>query len=64
MVSLILIAAPAVAIGDAKFTNVPIVGGIIASGVFLMVISIVGLVGAVKHHQVLLFFVSFQFAFG
>jgi len=36
--------------------NLPIIGGVVASGVFLSLISVAGLVGAVKHHQVLLFF--------
>lgn len=39
-------------------TNLPIVGGILACGIILILISILGLVGAVKHHQVMLFFVS------
>jgi len=38
------------------FTSLPIVGGITASGVFLLFISVVGLIGAMKHHQVMLFF--------
>lgn len=37
-------------------TSLPIIGGIVACGVFLLMISIMGLIGAVKHHQVLLFF--------
>ncbi|CAK1601009.1 unnamed protein product [Parnassius mnemosyne] len=37
-------------------TNLPIVGGILACGVFLILISLLGLAGAVKHHQVMLFF--------
>ncbi|KAI4459600.1 tetraspanin [Holotrichia oblita] len=37
-------------------TNLPIVGGILACGVILVLISLLGLVGAVKHHQVMLFF--------
>ena len=37
-------------------TSLPIVGGITASGVFLLFVSVVGLVGAMKHHQVMLFF--------
>jgi len=37
-------------------TDLPIIGGITASGVFLLFISVVGLIGATKHHQVLLFF--------
>ncbi|GLH10255.1 Tetraspanin-31 [Gryllus bimaculatus] len=36
--------------------NLPTIGGILACGVFLILISILGLVGAIKHHQVLLFF--------
>ena len=37
-------------------TSLPIIGGVIACGVFLSMLSVAGLVGAVKHHQVLLFF--------
>jgi len=37
-------------------TSLPIVGGITACGIFLLLISVVGLIGAVRHHQVLLFF--------
>ncbi|XP_049867983.1 tetraspanin-13 isoform X2 [Pectinophora gossypiella] len=36
--------------------NLPIVGGILACGVFLILVSLLGLAGAVKHHQVMLFF--------
>lgn len=39
--------------------NLPIIGGILACGVILILISLLGLAGAVKHHQVILFFVSF-----
>lgn len=41
-------------------TNLPIVGGILACGIILIIISVLGLVGAAKHHQVVLFFVSFN----
>ena len=37
-------------------TSLPIVGGITACGVFLLMISVIGLIGAVRHNQVLLFF--------
>jgi len=37
-------------------TSLPIVGGITACGVFLLIISVIGLIGAQRHHQVLLFF--------
>jgi len=40
-------------------TNLPIVGGILACGILLILISLLGLYGAAKHHQVVLFFVSF-----
>lgn len=38
----------------------PIVGGVAGCGIFLIIISLIGLVGAAKHHQVILFFVSFS----
>ncbi|KAL1506164.1 hypothetical protein ABEB36_005576 [Hypothenemus hampei] len=37
-------------------TNLPIVGGILACGIILILISVLGLMGAAKHHQVMLFF--------
>lgn len=37
-------------------TSLPLVGGIAASGAFLLIVALVGLFGAVRHHQVLLFF--------
>jgi len=37
-------------------TSLPVVGGIVACGVLLLLIALLGLVGAVKHHQVVLFF--------
>ena len=33
-------------------TSLPIVGGITACGIFLLMISVIGLIGAVRHHQV------------
>jgi len=36
--------------------SLPIIGGIVACGVFLLLIAVMGLIGAIKHHQVLLFF--------
>jgi len=36
-------------------TSLPIIGGITACGIFLLIISVVGLIGAVRHHQVMLF---------
>lgn len=37
-------------------SDLTIVGGIIACGAFLFLLALLGLVGAAKHHQVLLFF--------
>ncbi|XP_077287680.1 tetraspanin 97E isoform X2 [Arctopsyche grandis] len=37
-------------------TNLPIIGGILACGILLILISMLGLAGALKHHQVMLFF--------
>ena len=45
----------------AVFGSLSILGGIITCGVFLFIVALVGLIGAIKHHQVLLFFVSFSF---
>ena len=36
-------------------TSLPIIGGITASGVFLLFVSVLGIVGAMKQHQVMLF---------
>ena len=33
-------------------TSLPIVGGITACGIFLLMISVIGLIGAIRHHQV------------
>jgi len=44
---------------SAKITSLPILGGVIACGVFLLLVAIMGVVGAIRHSQVILFFVSF-----
>jgi len=59
VVAFILIGVAVYGRASALVTNLPIIGGILACGVILFLISILGLIGAVKHHQVLLFFVSF-----
>lgn len=56
LVSFILIGVAAYSRVASIVTNLAIVGGIIACGVFLFMLSVMGLIGAVKHHQVLLFF--------
>ncbi|XP_054084896.1 tetraspanin-13 [Zeugodacus cucurbitae] len=56
MVGFLLIGVGVYARAASIVTNLPIVGGILACGVILILISILGLIGAVKHHQVMLFF--------
>ncbi|KFM68048.1 hypothetical protein X975_18064, partial [Stegodyphus mimosarum] len=56
LVSFILIGVAAYSRVASIVTNLAIVGGIIACGVFLFLLSLMGLIGAIKHHQVLLFF--------
>ena len=59
IVGLTLIIVPVYSKISAVFTSWPIVGGAIACGVFMMLMSIAGIYGAIKHHQIILFFVSF-----
>lgn len=56
LVSFLLIGVAVHGRASGIITSLPIVGGITACGIFLLIISVVGVVGAVKHHQVLLFF--------
>ncbi|XP_020917235.1 tetraspanin-31 isoform X2 [Exaiptasia diaphana] len=52
----ILIGVAVYARVTALVTNLPILGGVIACGVFLLFLSIFGMVGAIRHSQVILFF--------
>ena len=54
-----LIGVAVYAKASSKITSLPILGGVIACGVFLLLIAILGVVGAIRHSQVILFFVSF-----
>lgn len=56
---LLLIGVAAWGKGFDIVSSIRIIGGVLAVGIFLLLIAVVGLVGAVHHHQVLLFFVSF-----
>uniref|UniRef100_A0A8C9RB26 Tetraspanin 31 n=1 Tax=Scleropages formosus TaxID=113540 RepID=A0A8C9RB26_SCLFO len=56
MVGLLLIGVAAWGKGFGIVSSIHIIGGVIAVGVFLLLIAIVGLIGALNHHQVLLFF--------
>lgn len=56
MVGFLLISVGVYGRAASIVTNLPIIGGILACGIILILISILGLIGAAKHHQVLLFF--------
>ncbi|XP_037539792.1 tetraspanin-31 [Nematolebias whitei] len=70
LVGLLLVAVAAWGKGFGLVSSIHIIGGVIAVGVFLLLIAIVGLIGAVHHHQVMLFFymvilfIVFLFQFG
>ncbi|XP_057175935.1 tetraspanin-31 isoform X2 [Triplophysa rosa] len=56
LVGLLLIVVAAWGKGFGIVSSIHIIGGVIAVGFFLLLIAIVGLIGAVHHHQVMLFF--------
>lgn len=56
LVSFLLIGVASYSKSSAVITSLPIVGGILACGIFLLFIAVLGLWGTVKHHQVALFF--------
>lgn len=56
IVSFILIGVAAYSCLASMITSLGLVGALIACGVFLFIIALNGLIGAAKHHQVLLFF--------
>ncbi|XP_029646715.1 tetraspanin-13 isoform X2 [Octopus sinensis] len=56
LVAFILIGVAAYGRASAVVTSLTLVGSIIACGVFLFLIAIIGFIGALRHHQVLLFF--------
>lgn len=56
LVAFILIGVATYGKAASLVTSLPIIGGIVACGVFLLIIALLGLVGTVKHSQVLLFF--------
>ncbi|KAG7237886.1 hypothetical protein INR49_031679 [Caranx melampygus] len=58
LVGLLLIGVAAWGKGFGLVSSIHIIGGVIAVGFFLLLIAIVGLIGAIHHHQVMLFFVS------
>ncbi|XP_023015917.2 tetraspanin 97E isoform X1 [Leptinotarsa decemlineata] len=56
LVAFVLIGVAVYGSAASIVSNLPIVGGILACGIILILISVLGLLGAVKHHQVMLFF--------
>lgn len=56
MVSLLMIGIAAWGKWFDLVSSFQVVGGVIGVGVFLFFVALVGLIGAMKHHQVLLFF--------
>ncbi|XP_039370110.1 tetraspanin-31 [Mauremys reevesii] len=57
LVGLLLIGVAAWGKSFGIVSSIHIIGGVIAVGFFLLLIAIVGLIGAINHHQVMLFFV-------
>lgn len=56
VVGLILIILPVYSKFSELLTSWPIIGGVTASGVFLLLIAIAGIYGTVRHNQIILFF--------
>ncbi|XP_014673976.1 PREDICTED: tetraspanin-31-like [Priapulus caudatus] len=56
VVAFILIGVAGAGKGASIVTSIAVFGGIVACGIFLLILAIVGIYGAVRHHQVLLFF--------
>ena len=56
MVAFLLIGVATYAKTSSIVVTLPIVGGMVACGVFLLFVAVLGLVATVKHHQVMLFF--------
>ncbi|KAF4080556.1 hypothetical protein AMELA_G00172640 [Ameiurus melas] len=56
MVSMLMIGIAAWGKWFGLVSSFQVVGGIIGIGVFLFLVALAGLIGAIKHHQVLLFF--------
>jgi len=55
-IGLILIGIAAYGKKESILVSVPALGGVIACGVFLLLIAILGLIGAIRHNQIILFF--------
>lgn len=60
LIAILLIGVAAYAKVISLVRSFHIIGAVIACGVFLLLIACMGFLGAVKHHQICLFFVSFH----
>ncbi|XP_020502334.2 tetraspanin-13b [Labrus bergylta] len=56
MVSLLLVGIAVWGMWFGLVSSFQVVGGVVGVGVFLFLVAVAGLIGAMKHHQVLLFF--------
>ena len=56
IIGLLLIGVAAYGKKEALLVSVPALGGLIACGVFLILLAIFGLLGAIRHNQIILFF--------
>jgi len=63
MVACVMIAVAAYGKFVAIIETVTVMSGLVVCGVLLLLVSIIGLIGSVRHHQVLLFFVSLYLRF-
>ncbi|EDV27750.1 Tetraspanin-31 [Trichoplax sp. H2] len=55
IIGLVILGVAGYARGVAKFTSLAALGALVAVGVILLLIAIIGFVAAIKHHQILLF---------
>lgn len=53
---IILVGVAAYGKREEYLVNIPALGGVIACGVFLTLIAILGFIGAIRHNQIILFF--------
>ncbi len=57
MIAIIIIAVAAAAHAKAYVTSIPILAGLVACGVFLLIIALLGIVGTAKLSQAAIFMV-------
>jgi len=55
LVAFLLMGVATLGKSSAVIQSLPVLGGIVASGVFLLFVAVLGLVATLKHHQIMLF---------